>query len=96
MQSVGFGSSPFFSLQFPLQFFYVSISLIISSLSSSLIYFLFLISLSSHSQNKKIGEGIGENQRRGSKSHVSNLAHSSQITEKKLDFQLYMTRGELA
>jgi hypothetical protein len=52
------------------QFFNVSISLIISSLSSSLIYFLFLISLSSHSQNKKIGEGIGENQRRGSKSNL--------------------------
>jgi hypothetical protein len=38
----------FFPLQFPLQFFYVSFSLIIT--------FLFLISLTSHSQNKKIGE----------------------------------------
>jgi hypothetical protein len=33
-------------------------------------YFLFFISLSSHSQNKKIGEGIGENQMRESKSNL--------------------------
>jgi hypothetical protein len=38
------------------------------SLSSSFIYFLFFISLSLHSQNKKIGEEIGEKQRRRSKS----------------------------
>jgi hypothetical protein len=44
---MGFGSSPFFSLQF----FYVSFSLIISSLSSSLIYFLFL-SLHTHKTRK--------------------------------------------
>jgi hypothetical protein len=58
----------FFSLKFPLQFFYVSFSLIVSSLSSSLVYFLFLISLSSHSQNKELERELKRNQRRGSKS----------------------------